>query len=157
MTARSDEVANREETFGPAVESDVPSLVSIDSSSVRPWTGEAFVAELKSHPPTLFVLRSAGQVVAYVVARMQTPELDIVNLAVARDYRRRGLGRFLLRSLLDHVASLGVTRLFLEVREGNQEARGLYGGFGFMETQRRRGFYLEPVEDAILMRLEIEP
>lgn len=157
MTARSDEAANREETLGPADEIDVPSLVSIDSASPHPWTAEAFVAELKNDPPTLFVLRSAGQVVAFVVARIQIPEMDIVNLAVARDRRRRGMGRFLLRSLLDHPSSLGVTRVFLEVRDGNQEARGLYGSFGFKETQRRRAFYREPVEEAILMRLEIEP
>ena len=75
-----------------------------------------------------------------------------MNLAVARDCRRRGLGRFLLRSLLDHVAPSDVKTAFLEVREGNQEARGLYESFGFQETQRRRGFYREPVEDAVERR-----
>ena len=157
MTARADKTASGGATFGLAAETDVPALVAIDSASPQGWTAKAFSAELKNDPPTLFVLRSAGQVLAFVVARLQTPELDIVNLAVARDHRRRGRGRLLLRSLLDHAAPAGVSSVFLEVREGNQEARALYGGFGFRETQRRRGFYREPVEDAILMRLEIEP
>ncbi len=157
MTARSDQAANPGASFGAAEEADLPSLVSINSTSPHPWTAEALAAELKNDPPTLFVLKSAGPVAAFVVARIQAPEMDIVNLAVARDRRGRGLGRFLLRSLLDHVAPAGVRSVFLEVREGNHEARALYGSFGFKETQRRSGFYRGPIEDAILMRFEIEP
>jgi ribosomal-protein-alanine N-acetyltransferase len=59
--------------------------------------------------------------------------------------------------LLDHAAARGVRSVFLEVRDGNLEARHLYRGLGFEETQRRPGFYTEPEEDAILMRLELGP
>jgi ribosomal-protein-alanine acetyltransferase len=143
--------------FGVARADDVEALVSIDSASPQAWTPAAFLAEMDHDPKTLFVLRSGERVVAFVVARFQIPEMDIVNLAVAGDLRRRGLGRFLLRSLLDHVASSGVRTVFLEVREGNREAQGLYASLGFEPTQRRRGFYNEPTEDAMLMRLDIEP
>ena len=94
---------------------------------------------------------------AFIVARTQAPEMDIINLAVARDQRRRGLGGLLLRAALDRAASEGVRRAFLEVREGNQAARALYETLGFRQTQRRPAFYGEPVEDAILMSLDIEP
>jgi len=139
--------------FGPAREGDLDALVSIDRGSPQAWTRKAFAAELEHDPPTLFVLRSSGAPAAFVVTRFQVPDMDIVNLAVAPDRRGRGLGRLLLSSLLDRAASNGVQSVFLEVREGNQEARKLYGGAGFLETQRRPGFYREPREDAILMRL----
>jgi ribosomal-protein-alanine N-acetyltransferase len=139
--------------FGPAVESDIDALVSIDRDSPQAWTRAAFAMESEHAPPTLFVLRSSDAPVAFVVTRFVVPDMDIVNLAVARDRRRRGLGRLLLASLLDHAASNRVQSVFLEVREGNQEARRLYRSAGFEETQRRPGFYREPLEDAILMRL----
>lgn len=141
--------------FGPAREGDLDALVSIERDSPRAWTREAFAAEFGHTPSTLFVLRSAGDAVAFVVTRIQIPDMDIVNLAVRADRRGRGLGRQLLLSLLDQAASAGVQSVFLEVREGNQEARKLYAAAGFREVQRRRGFYAEPVEDAILMRLQM--
>lgn len=141
--------------FGPARKGDLDALVSIERDSPRAWTREAFAAEFGHTPSTLFVLRSAGDAVAFVVTRIQIPDMDIVNLAVRADRRGRGLGRQLLLSLLDQAASAGVQSVFLEVREGNQEARKLYAAAGFREVQRRRGFYAEPVEDAILMRLQM--
>ena len=141
--------------FGPAREEDLDGIVSIDRGSRRAWTREALAEEFAHDPPTLLVLRSSGDPVAFVVARFHVPDMDIVNLAVAPDRRGRGLGRRLLCALLDQAASSGVQSVFLEVREGNEEARRLYRSAGFRETQRRPGFYLEPVEDAILMRLEM--
>jgi ribosomal-protein-alanine N-acetyltransferase len=141
--------------FGPAREGDLDALVSIDRGSPQAWTREAFAAEFEHAFPTLFVLRSSSTSVAFAVTRFQIPDMDIVNLAVAPDLRGRGLGRLLLSSLLDHAASNGVQSVFLEVREGNQEARRLYRGAGFEETQRRPGFYRDPSEDAILMRLSM--
>jgi ribosomal-protein-alanine N-acetyltransferase len=139
--------------FGPAGVGDVEALVAIDRGSPRAWDRRDFTAELGHSPSTLFVLRASGAPVAFVVVRLQAEDLDIVNLAVAPEARRRGFGRRLLSLLLDHAASKGVKSVFLEVREGNREARKLYASAGFEETQRRPGFYLEPREDAILMRL----
>lgn len=139
--------------FGPAREGDLEALAAIDRDSPPAWKEEALAAELGHSPPTLFVLRASGAPVAFAVVRLQVPDMDIVNLAVAAERRGRGFGLRLLSSLLDQAASCGVQSVFLEVREGNQEARKLYASAGFEETQRRRGFYREPPEDAILMRL----
>ena len=155
MTTGPDDRVPVAAAFGPAREGDLDALVSIDHSSPRGWTRDAFAAECGHAPPRLFVLRSERGAVAFAVARFQMPEMDIVNLGVAKDLRGRGLGRLLLSSLLDHASSMGVQSVFLEVRAGRQEAQGLYRSAGFKETQRRRGFYREPVEDAILMRLEM--
>ncbi len=139
--------------FGVAREGDLDALVAIERGSPEAWNREAFAAEFGRTPPTLFVLRASGAPVAFAAVRFQLPDMDILNLAVSPDRRRRGLGRRLLSSLLDHAAGNGVQSVFLEVREGNEKARKLYENAGFAETQRRRGFYREPLEDAILMRL----
>lgn len=157
MIPRSNGAAPGTPDFGPARHDEVESLAAIDRGSPRPWTKAAFEKELGNRPPTVFVLRSEGSAIAFVVTRRHPPELDIVNLAVADEHRRRGLGRVLLRFLVEMARQDGVDQVFLEVRAGNQAARALYRGLGFEETQKRRNFYEDPVEDAILMRLEIEP
>jgi ribosomal-protein-alanine N-acetyltransferase len=144
-------------SFGPAQTNDLEALVSIDRLSPSPWGEDAFRAELERSEATLFVLRSSGQVLAFAATRIQIPEMDILNLAVAPRRRQSGFGRLLVRLLLEHAALAGIRRVFLEVREGNHLARKLYENSGFRETQRRRGFYREPEEDAILMSLKIEP
>jgi ribosomal-protein-alanine N-acetyltransferase len=149
------EARPRDEAFDVAQPSDVEALVAIDASSARPWAAQTFLDEVRRTPPTLFVLRSSGTVVAFAASRIQIPEMDIVNLAVAKGHRRLGFGLRLLKALLRHAADRGVCEVFLEVSEGNAGARGLYATSGFQETQRRRGFYQNPVEDAILMRLKI--
>lgn len=141
--------------FGPAAAGDVESLVSIDSASPQPWTAKAFAAELDRKPPTLYVLSTAGRALAFVAIRIHPPDLDIVNLAVALPWRRRGVGRTLLQKLLDYADSLGIESVFLEVRESNLEALALYRSAGFEETQRRSLFYRNPPEDAILLRLQM--
>lgn len=143
--------------FGPARPDELASLAAIDRDSPRPWPLAAFEEELQTRPPTLFVLRSAGKAIAFVVTRRHPPELDIVNLAVAAEHRRSGFGRVLLRFLIEMARNSGVDRIFLEVRAGNHAARCLYRSLGFEETQKRRNFYEDPVEDAILMKLQIEP
>lgn len=162
MTSRPDENGSGgtgpgDATFGAAQACDLDALVSIDRFSPQPWTREAFASELARTPKNLYVARSSGVVAAFAVTRIQIPEMDIVNLAVAPDLRRCGFGQFLVRSLLKHTAIDGVRSVFLEVRESNLPARKLYENLGFKETQRRRGFYFEPLEDAILLSLKIEP
>ena len=59
------------------------------------------------------------------------------------------------RLVADQIRGKGVEAAFLEVRESNHGARALYRALGFEETQKRRAFYRNPVEDAVLMRLSI--
>lgn len=143
--------------FAPASNLDLPAITDIGKGSPEPWTLAALEAELAHDPATLFVLRASGRVAAFVVARIHPPDMDILNIAVAPDHRRRGLGRLLVRSLLEEAKRAGASNVFLEVREGNLEARGLYRNCGFVETQKRPRFYRNPTEDAVLMALKIEP
>jgi ribosomal-protein-alanine N-acetyltransferase len=88
-------------------------------------------------------------VAGFVVARETTPdEVEILNLAVAPAYRRQRIG---IR-LMNHLLAASASSFFLEVRESNTAARTLYEKLGFHEAGRRRNYYHDPQETAIVMR-----
>jgi ribosomal-protein-alanine N-acetyltransferase len=89
-----------------------------------------------------------GEVTGFLVARAVAGEAEILNLAVAPRFRRRGLARQLLRSFLDTCKG----PVFLEVRESNQAARSTYQAIGFTELTRRSCYYETPPEAAIVMK-----
>ena len=95
-----------------------------------------------------------GAILGYVVALDAADEGEILNLAVAPTGRRAGLGRALVRQILEALSARGVRQVFLEVRDSNAPARALYTAHGFKEVGRRREYYRRPVEDAIVLRLD---
>jgi ribosomal-protein-alanine N-acetyltransferase len=88
----------------------------------------------------------------FLVARHLAPEWELENLVVAPTIRRKGLGKRLLDGLLAHADGTNSDAVFLEVRESNASARALYESAGFAQTGRRKSYYAEPQEDAILYR-----
>jgi ribosomal-protein-alanine N-acetyltransferase len=80
-------------------------------------------------------------------------EGEIANLAVAPDWRGRGIGALLLVTAITAARSRDATALYLEVRDSNDAARALYAAHGFLEVGRRRRYYRKPVEDALVLRL----
>lgn len=100
------------------------------------------------------VAEAEGKVVGYSVALEAADEGEILNLAVAEDGRRRGLGRALVETIVGALTERGVHQVYLEVRESNAPARALYSGFGFREVGRRKAYYRRPVEDAMVLRLD---
>ena len=100
------------------------------------------------------VAEADAEIASYVVAIDAADEGEILNLAVAEGGRRRGLGRALVQAIVDALAERGVRQVYLEVRESNAPARGLYAAFGFKDVGRRKAYYRRPVEDAIVLRLD---
>src|SRR5580704_2548806 len=96
---------------------------------------------------------SEGEVAGFVVARSLGFEWEIENVVVAGERRRSGIGSALMQALLQNLRSAGVPGVLLEVRESNTAARRLYEKLGFALEGRRRGYYQDPVEDALLFRL----
>jgi ribosomal-protein-alanine N-acetyltransferase len=83
----------------------------------------------------------------------QEAELESIITSIA--HQRRGIARELFSSLKHELRRSSVQELILEVRAGNEAAQGLYRFLGFSEDGRRKGYYADPVEDAVLMRLRI--
>jgi len=80
---------------------------------------------------------------------------EIESVAVTDGCRRQGVGRALCKSIVQWCTDLGASAMELEVRASSEGARLLYSGLGFAEVGRRRNYYREPLEDAVLMRLDV--
>jgi [ribosomal protein S18]-alanine N-acetyltransferase len=136
---------------------DVPALAALEASCfTHPWT-EAQVAEEidAAWPGGVFVLESRpGGICAYCAFRVVLDEMHVMNVAVHPASRRQGLARRLLRFALRRAARGGARGAFLELRAGNREALGLYESLGFRPVSRRRAYYRQPLEDALVLVLE---
>jgi ribosomal-protein-alanine N-acetyltransferase len=94
-------------------------------------------------------------VAGYVGMYLAGGEGEITNVAVAADFRRRGIGRALISELVARAGKRGVSRIVLEVRVSNHPAIALYEQMGFCRVGTRKGFYDFPKEDADIMIREI--
>ena len=94
-------------------------------------------------------------ILGFAVASLLVPQAELETIAVAEHYRRAGVGRQLLRNLIAELETADVDEVFLEVRSSNHSALAFYRSLGFCRTGIRSGYYANPVEDAILMRLPV--
>ena len=99
--------------------------------------------------------RQSGSILAVAVASILLPEAELETIAVAPECQRRGIGRQILTALMDELKAAGVHELLLEVRSSNLAAIALYRALGFVPCGLRPSYYLDPVEDAVLMRLPL--
>ena len=140
----------------PATRDDLDAVLGLEVVAFAdPWTRPAFEAALKERHARFRVARTAEGVIGYVVAWFVLDEGEIANLAVAPPARRRGVARALLEQIIGEARSSRLARLFLEVRESNAAAQALYTSRGFEPVARRARYYRKPVEDAIVLRLEL--
>ncbi len=100
-------------------------------------------------------LLEGGRLLAYALLFHVEDSIEILNIGVLPERRRQGLGRALLERVLRGEAKTGILRAFLEVRVGNAPAIRLYEGLGFALTCRRRGYYADTGEDALLYELAL--
>lgn len=123
-----------------------------------PWTEEQYRLGMANGVFKIFGLRerSEGPLLAYLSFYHALDEMEILNVGVRPDRRRRGLARRLLGLVLQVCYRLGVRRSFLEVRRSNAAAQNLYAQFGFVVVGERKGYYPDNGEDALLMRSDLE-
>ncbi len=138
---------------------DFDQVVAIDQLSFSlPWPARSFRFELTDNPASrCWVMELDGRVVGMLVAWLIVDEIHIATIATHPDFRGRGIGRNLLSHTLRSAMDEGVVKSFLEVRESNEVARKMYRSFGFMEDGRRKEYYKDNGEDAILMSLNHLP
>lgn len=116
-----------------------------------PWTREGFFTFLTREDAMFLVVEEKEQILGYCGLLMVLDEGDITNVAVRRDRQKEGIGNFLMESLIRLAAERGVTTIHLEVRVGNDRAIRLYERNGFTRDGIRKGYYSDPIEDALLM------
>ncbi|MEZ5650596.1 MAG: ribosomal protein S18-alanine N-acetyltransferase [Burkholderiaceae bacterium] len=126
-----------------------------------PWTYGNFRDALQTgYPGWIVHTADRPDPIGYTLTMHVLDECHLLNLSVARDWQGRGVGRQLLRWLIDQAARRGSIGMFLEVRPSNGAALALYESIGFMRIGLRRDYYPSiggRREDAIVMRLPIVP
>ena len=133
---------------------EIDAILAVERASfTNPWTREMYLAELDHQGVAFFyVARDAGRrIIGFCSFWRVLDELHINNLAVLPECRRLGVASALLARVLEVGASMGSRRATLEVRHSNDAARRLYGGFGFVVAGVRRGYYTNPIEDALVL------
>jgi ribosomal-protein-alanine N-acetyltransferase len=143
----------------PATLRDAPALARLHAEAFhRGWGENEFEGLLSERNTLAHRLRSGRTIMGFAVSRLAADEAEILSVAVAANYRGRGLSRNLLMTHLGHLAGRGVRTVFLEVEETNQPARRLYERAGFAVAGRRARYYRQPSGeqlDALLMRRDL--
>jgi ribosomal-protein-alanine N-acetyltransferase len=136
---------------------DLPEVLIIERASfTMPWSRGAFLYELEQNQVArCWVGREDGRVVGYICLWQVADELHVTNVAVHPHARRRGIARALLESVFVHARGSGSRMVLLEVRPSNTEAIPLYESFGFRVVGRRRGYYYDTGEDALVMEAPV--
>ena len=121
-----------------------------------PWSENSVASELKNKLALWLVAEEDGRVAGYIGSQTCTDESDVMNVAVHPDFRRRGIAEALVNALVAELKAIESRCLTLEVRASNDPAIGLYEKLGFAEIGRRKNYYHNPREDALIMRKEWE-
>ena len=134
---------------------DMPEVMDIELETFSsPWTPAMFEEELGSPLSHTLVARDeAGGLVGFIIFWILLDEMHILNLAVRKGHRRKGVGEALVRKALRVAAGKGAGSATLEVREKNGPAIALYGKLGFVRAGLRRRYYSDPIDNAVIMWL----
>jgi len=160
---REGEITFKPYTVEQMREADLDEVVAIeDVTGLNRWGYDAYRRELlKNQNSVMLVARNIASnlgfdVVGFFAGWIIEDELHVNNIASHPDFRRLGIGRSLLEAGIDQGKLSGVAYVLLEVRASNDAAQSLYRKLGFNFIARRRDYYRLPVEDAFVMKLEIE-
>lgn len=98
-----------------------------------------------------YVLEERGRVIGFCLFLLAINEVEITNFAIDEEYQGKGYGSFLLSQMMNALKEKGYTHFYLDVRESNTPAIGLYQKNGFVALGKRKDYYSQPMEDALLM------
>ena len=134
---------------------DLDQVMELEKDLFRvPWTREGYFTFLIREDTLFLAVEEKGKILAYSGVLMVLDEGDVLNVAVARERQREGIGQFLMESMIRLTGELGVKTLHLEVRKSNETAIRLYERTGFSRVGIRRNYYTDPAEDAVLMTVK---
>lgn len=123
--------------------------VLTDVYGTSPWSLQQIINDLNQDSTDYFFERESGELVGFLAIQNLVGELEITNIAVRKSHQGRGIAKCLMKNLDDHLETV-----FLEVRESNLAAQALYRSCGFEVIGKRKSYYANPLEDAIIMRRE---
>jgi len=138
-------------------EADIDGVYDVEINSFAiPWSKKSFSDELSNSLAIYYIAESEGRVAGYAGMWNVADEGDVTNIAVHPDFRRRGIGKLLMKALFKEAQSSDMRLITLEVRESNAPARKMYESFGFKEVGIRKNYYADNRENAVIMTVYIE-
>ena len=133
----------------------VPQIAYLETVCFHdPWSEKSIASELENALSLWLVAVEGDDVIGYVGSQTVLGWSDMMNVAVHPDHRRKGVGEALVVALEEALKAQESTCLTLEVRASNDPAKALYEKLGFSEVGRRKNYYRNPKEDALIMRKE---
>ena len=146
-------------TLRAATAADLDAIMTIERTSFPSdaWSAPMMGEELASPHNHYLVSEDAGRIVGYAGLRAPAGahDGDIQTIALAEPARGRGVGRAMLRALLEQASLRGVRHVFLDVRADNPVAQSLYASEGFHRIGIRANYYAADGVDAIVMQLDV--
>lgn len=135
---------------------DLPRVLAVENVCFStPWKEATFTGLMKRTDTDLYVAELDGALAGYAACWTVIDQSELGNVAVSPDARGMGIGGALVDTVVERVKERGAHELFLEVRESNHVAQGIYRDRGFVVVGRRRNYYAQPTEDALVMRLRV--
>ena len=145
--------------MAPMTPQHVDAVLRVEQAAYAfPWSRVNFIDSLAARHACQTLRDARGNVLGYFVVLPGFEEMHLLNLTVAPGEQGRGLGRVLLRAIVQLCESVAARELWLEVRQSNVRARRIYERFGFQPRAVRKGYYPAASgrrEDAIVMSLKI--
>lgn len=132
-----------------------------EETGIDAWTVENYRSEIIRDDSVVLKAVDRNEIVGFLIARVVpgqsvARDAEIYNVAVKNDRQRSGIGKLLLSELYDFLRAEAVIDIWLEVRKSNRKAILFYEKHGFKQISVRPAFYNNPVEDAVLMKFDLE-
>ncbi|MCX5813084.1 MAG: ribosomal protein S18-alanine N-acetyltransferase [Proteobacteria bacterium] len=147
---------NNELVISKMQKGDIEKILEIEKRSfITPWTKKMLNETLSSPISISLVIKESKLLLGYIMLYSVLNEAHILNLATNPDYRRRGYASRLIRHTIEYCEKRDISEFFLEVRDSNIKAKKLYRMFGFEVIGKRKGYYTDTHEDALVMQLSL--
>lgn len=139
-------------TIGYLSKEDVPKIIEIEQASFTvPWEKDVFLGKIDS----TLTAKIGNRIVSYILFEKIVDEIHIIRIATHPEFRRQGIARDLVVSVLREAVDSGIMSAYLEVRESNVASIKLYGSLGFVNISRRKSYYKDPDEDALVLAKKV--
>lgn len=132
-------------------ETEIPTIAELEKASFsKPWSEQSIKSSFESVSCKFFTAKENGRIVGYIGLSVAADEGYILNVAVFPEQRGKGIGKALVKFLLEKYKN-ELSFLTLEVRPSNTAAVRLYSSFGFEKAGERKNYYSHPTENALLL------
>jgi len=130
---------------------DLAAVAHIEAQFPSAWIKEQILDEIERKTSVSLIVENAEEIVGWCCGMLLSPDAELFKIAVAVDSQRQGVANLLLQEFVSLLAGNGVTQIFLEARSGNSPALALYQSAGWKKQGKRKNYYTNPKDDAILL------